>query len=67
VPAGAPDGVDHLGAQFVGQLAQLPRLELADVGGIMNRVEQRRYRTRSHGSRLHALARPVDECAMMIA
>ena len=40
MPAAGTDRVDHLAAQFVGQLAQLILLELAKVGRKIDSVEQ---------------------------
>ncbi len=53
VPAGLPHRVDHLGAQFVGQLAELILLELAEIVGCIDRVEQRRLGATSHGDALY--------------
>jgi hypothetical protein len=41
VPAGRADRVDHLGAQLVGELAQVPALEPAQVLGGVDGVEKR--------------------------
>jgi hypothetical protein len=54
VPAGRADRVDHLGAQLVGELAQVLALELAQVGGRVDGVEQRGFGPCSHGLRLHS-------------
>ena len=40
MPAAGAHRVDHLAAQFIGQLAQLVLLELAKVGGKIDSVEQ---------------------------
>ena len=40
MPAAGADRIDHLAAQFVGQLAKLVLLELAKVGGKIDSVEQ---------------------------
>ncbi len=46
--AGHRDGVDDLGAQLIGELAQLAAVKRADIGGGRNGVEQRRKRTVGH-------------------
>src|SRR3546814_16087003 len=43
-----PHGRYHLGAQLVGELAELFGLQLAEVGGDIHRVEQRRMRNVGH-------------------
>jgi len=48
VPARCADGVDHFGAQFIGQLAELFGLEAAQVVGSVDEVEQRRVRRLIH-------------------
>ena len=54
--AGDRHGRDRLGAQFVGELAQLRRLQPAEVGGRRSGVEERRRRAlgvgRSHSAAL---------------
>ena len=40
--AGGADRRNHLGAQLVGELAEVFGLQLAEVGGDIHRVEQRR-------------------------
>ena len=41
VPAGFADGIQQVGAQFIGKLAQLGALELAQIHGRLNRLQQR--------------------------
>ncbi len=43
-----PDGVDHFGAQFVGQLAKLVLPQLAQIFGGIDRIQQRRLGAGSH-------------------
>ncbi len=42
--AGVRDRVDHLGTQLIGELAQLARLQGAQVGGNVDGVEQWSFR-----------------------
>ena len=48
MPAGARDRVDEIGAQLVGDLPELALLQRAEVGGRIDRVEQRRLRAVRH-------------------
>ena len=52
MPAGHADRADRFGAQFVGQLPQLFGLQLAEVGGGIDRVEQRSIGAFGHDPRL---------------
>ena len=48
MPTGGADRIDHFGAQFVGQLAQLATLKFPEVGGKIDLVEQGRFGTFRH-------------------
>ena len=61
---GHADGGDGFGAQFIGQLAELVGLQLAQVGGDLDGVEQRRGRI-GHGelpTRFPAPSRTLTSC-----
>ena len=61
MPAGLPDGVDHFGTQFVGELAQLRFVQLAQIFGGIDRIKQRRFRAGTHNAALHRRIATVDE------
>ncbi len=50
--AGARDRIDHLVSDFARKLGQVTILELAQVGGIFDLVEQRGFRLMCHGREL---------------
>ncbi len=60
MPARGADGADHLGAQFVGELAELVGLQFAEVGGDIHRVEQRCGRTIGHARVIKLTADSVE-------
>ncbi len=49
MPAGDGDGVDHLGAQLVGKLAQVLARQGPEIGGEVDGIEQRCLRLVGHG------------------
>ena len=52
MPAGLGDGVDEVGAQFVGDLSQLAFLEFSQVGRRLDAIEQRGRRLVGHEDHL---------------
>ena len=51
-PGGA-DGVDHFGAQFVGQLAELVLAQLAQIVGCIDRIEEGGLGATCHADKLY--------------
>src|SRR3546814_10685112 len=60
MPARRPHRRNHFGAQFVGELAEVFGLQLAEVGGDIHRVEQRRMRTIGHRAVIKITADSVE-------
>jgi hypothetical protein len=48
MPARCADRIDHFGAKFIGKLAQLRFVELAQISRILNRIQQRCVRWLTH-------------------
>ncbi len=53
MPARRADRIDHLGAQFIGELAELFGLEAAQIVRGVNLIEQRRVRRLCHSAQLY--------------
>ena len=59
VAAGDRNGADRFRAQLVGELAQVAQLQLADVGRVMDAVEERSARSRQRFFRLARRPQPT--------